>query len=231
MKMENQLIPLPPSGNGPLSPSRALVQDELRPFAPAREYRGTPVNPNEGAGLGEYWRIFKRYKGTVIVIAFSGAALGVLLASVQTPIFQARTSVEIQDLNQNVFNIKEMTGEPQAYSALTDIQTQIKILQSDSLAERTISKLKLSSSNGLKLPESRLTVWRRALNLPEPSAADARESDLRDISRSLKVRAAGQTRIIEILVDSTDPKVASNYANTLTNEFIDQALEARSEEQ
>jgi capsular exopolysaccharide synthesis family protein len=43
----------------------------------------------------------------------------------------------------------------------------------------------------------------------------------------MKVRAAGQTRIIEILVDSTDPKLAAAFANTLGSEFIVQNMEAR----
>src|SRR5208283_1645201 len=43
----------------------------------------------------------------------------------------------------------------------------------------------------------------------------------------LKVRVAGQTRIIELTVDSPDPRTAAAFANTLTSEFIDQNLETR----
>ena len=53
------------------------------------------------------------------------------------------------------------------------------------------------------------------------------ETQLKQAAKSMKVRAAGQTRIIELLVDSTDPRLAAAFANTITNEFIEQNMEAR----
>ncbi len=43
----------------------------------------------------------------------------------------------------------------------------------------------------------------------------------------MSVRAAQDTRIIEITVDSPNPRTAAAFANTLTSEFIDQSIEAR----
>ena len=43
----------------------------------------------------------------------------------------------------------------------------------------------------------------------------------------VRVRASGTNRIVEITCDSTQPEVASAFANTLTKEFIEQNLEAR----
>jgi polysaccharide biosynthesis transport protein len=56
---------------------------------------------------------------------------------------------------------------------------------------------------------------------------DAQEAMLKAMAKNMKVRASGQTRIIEVTVDSTDRELAANFANTLTNEFIDQNMEAR----
>ena len=178
-------------------------------------------------GLLEYWRILRRRKGTVILVAFIGVVLGVLVTLPQTPVFQARTSLEVQDINQDFMNMKQVSQEAQTYTALTDIQTQIKILQSETITARTIEKLKLTTPADLKPPQSRIDAWRRALNLPEPAPVDPHEQMLKTAARSLKVRAAGQTRIIEVLVDSTDRALAANFANTLANEFIDQNMEAR----
>ncbi len=178
-------------------------------------------------GLIEYWRILRRRKGTVILIGFIGLALGFLISLPQTPVYQARASLEVQDMNQDFLNMRQVTPESQSYTALTDIQTQIKILQSETLRARTMAKLKITDARDLKPQASRLAVWRRAFNLPEPEGLDARESLRNSADRSLKVRAAGQTRIIELLVDSTDPALAASFANTLANEYIDQNMEAR----
>src|SRR5204863_8622972 len=61
----------------------------------------------------------------------------------------------------------------------------------------------------------------------EPPAASAREKALRLASGSLKVRNPMGTRIVEILADSTDPKVAAAFVNTLSTEYIEQSLETR----
>jgi capsular exopolysaccharide synthesis family protein len=45
----------------------------------------------------------------------------------------------------------------------------------------------------------------------------------------VKVRIAENTRIVEILTDSTDPRTAADYANALANEYIESNLQGRSE--
>lgn len=221
----------------PLTPSLQLPAARRDSTVPAvyseqpAGYSGAfPVDVDsspDSAGLIEYWRILRRRKGTVILIAFIGAAIGFLVTLPQTPVYQARASLEIQDVNQDFMNMKQVSPESQTYNALTDIQTQIKILQSDTLRERTISKLKITKPGDLKLQESRPTLWRRALNLPEPELVDGREAALKAMAKSMKARASGQTRIIEVLADSTDSKLAADFVNTITSEFIDQNMEAR----
>ncbi|MCX6619755.1 MAG: Wzz/FepE/Etk N-terminal domain-containing protein, partial [Acidobacteria bacterium] len=181
-------------------------------------------------GLIEYWQILRRRKGTVLLVAFLGILAGVLVTLPQTPVYQARTSLEIQDLNQDFLNMRQVnpvTEGGSSYTALTDIQTQIKIIQSETLAERTTAKLNLTTPRDLKLQTTRIAAWRQALNLPDPKPVDAREAILKAMAKNMKVRAAGQTRIIEVLIDSTDPTLAANFANTLANEFIDQNMQAR----
>ena len=118
-----------------------------------------------------------------------------LLTLPQTPVYQARTSLEIQDLNENFLNIKQVTpvSEGNSYTALTDIQTQIKLLQSESLVKRVLAKLKSPHSRHLHEARaaatpapagpqgwaSRVAAWRRALNLPEPNPADEFRSTFR----------------------------------------------------
>ena len=221
----------------------STVGSELEPRKPLIGLAGPvrsrsyPVDPPVGDGMNEasqgglfdYWRILQRRKGTVILIAFLGLLAGVLVTLPQTPVYQARTSLEIQDINQNFLNVKETSpvNDTGAYSALTDIQTQIKILQSETLIERTAQKLRAVKPAELKTETGRIPAWRKALNLPVPGVIDERGSSLHAAADNLKVRAAGQTRIIELLFDSTNPKLAADFLNTLTNDYIDQNIEVR----
>ena len=197
---------------------------------PAETYGRDYQDETPQAGLMEYWRILRRHKGTVILIAFLGLLFGVLFTLPQTPVYQARTSLEIQDMNQNFLDIKEVlpvVADGGSYAALTDIQTQIKILQSDTLIARTAQKLRSGKVEDLTAETGRIPAWRKALNLPMSSSTDQRESSLRAAAGNLKVRSAGQTRIIELLFDSTSPRLAAEFLNTLTNEYIEQNMEAR----
>src|SRR5208337_64352 len=69
--------------------------------------------------------------------------------------------------------------------------------------------------------------WRRILNLPEPTQREGRDEALKMAAKTLKVRASGPTRIIELLVDSTDGRVAAEFANRLAQNYVEQNMEAR----
>jgi len=138
---------LPPAGQ----PAAALAPRSHQHYAaPSGPYVDVPnYGPDlsgdaEIGGLYEYWRIIRRRKGTLILISFLGALIGFLVTLPQTPIYQARTSVEIVGLNDNFLNIKQVNPVTQtgATSETSDIQTQIKILQSESLLDRVTAKLK-----------------------------------------------------------------------------------------
>jgi len=187
-----------------------------------------PNDEPESGGLIEYWRILRRHKGTWIVFAFAGALAGFLITLPQTPIYQARTSVEIVDLNQNFLNLRQASpvSDTQTTPEVSDIQTQIKIVESESLIDRVLAKL--SNNESLNQPDTgRLSAWRRVLNLPDPEPVSERTRQLKKAAKTVKVHAAGQTRILEITVDSPNPQLAATFANTLTSEFIEQNLEAR----
>lgn len=218
------------TGNG-FVPSPISAQEKRIVPAAYTEvpYNGAPdagAEPESG-GLFEYWRILRRRKGTLIVLASVGAIIGFLVTLPQTPIYQVHTSLEIVSLNQNFLKMNESNPLADSGSGAdsTDIQTQIKLLQSGSLQERVINKLHVPALSAAE--PTRIDSWHKLLNLPDSHPVDSREANLLYAARTLKVRAAGQTRIVEITVESPNPQTAAAFANTLTSEFIDQNLETR----
>jgi capsular exopolysaccharide synthesis family protein len=180
--------------------------------------------------LLEYWDILRRRRGTLLLIAFVGFLCSLLLTLPQTPIYQARASLEIQNLNENFLNMRDVSptaNEGGSSPPESGLQTQVKILQSESVLERVIAKLGLEKKLPLEKDRGRLSAWRNALGLPESRPDSAREEVLRLVTRNLRVRTEPNTRLVEILYDSTDPQLAADFANALTAEFIQQNLEAR----
>src|SRR5580700_7038612 len=132
----------PPKNPGEFLPSPAARGERGAYPASYTDYGySNAPEPNvepESRSLLEYWRILRRRKGTLILLASVGAVIGFLVTLPQTPIYQVRTSLEIVSLNQNFLKMNESDPLSQSGSSAdtTDIQTQIKILQSDSLMER-----------------------------------------------------------------------------------------------
>ena len=69
--------------------------------APAAGGYGPDMDDSPRGGLLDYWRMIQRRKGTVLLAAFLGALAAVLYTLPQTPIYQARTTLEVQDINSS----------------------------------------------------------------------------------------------------------------------------------
>lgn len=180
--------------------------------------------------LLEYWDILRRRKRTLAIIAFLGALAALLLTLPQTPVYQARASLEIQNLNENFMNMREVSptsSDGASYTAEYDLQTQVKILQSDSVLDRVISSLQLEKQFFNQKDGGRVSNWRKALGLPQRAPVSLRHEAQARLTQNLKVRTQANTRIVEILYDSTNPKLAADIANAITAEFIEQNLEGR----
>jgi capsular exopolysaccharide synthesis family protein len=185
---------------------------------------------DQGSGLLEYWHMLRRRKGTLVLIACLGLLAGILLTLPQTPVYQARTTIEIQNLNENFLSMRDVNptaNEASADPLQTDLQTQVNILQSESVLSQVIAKLDLGTKLAAEKDKGRLAVWRLALHLPQSKPASSVADVLPLVARNLKVSMQANTRLVEILYDSTNPVLAADIANTLTAEFIRQNLDSR----
>lgn len=203
-------------------PARLVDVAFREPYEP--EYADKPAS----GGLDEYWKIIRRQKGAVLLAAFSGALVGFLSTLPTAPIYQAHATVEVRGVNENFLNMRDVNPDSGgAYMDPTfDILTQVKILESGSLRERTIRKVVAKKPSSFTYPTDRLSAWKKALKLGDDKPVTW-EDAVAAAAGSVGVRAAGATRIIDVSSDSADPAIAAEVANTLVNEFIDQNLEAR----
>ncbi len=139
-------------------------------------------------------------------------------------LYRAATSIEVLSLNQDFMNLKQITPVTSTDVSLetSELQTQTHILSSESLTGRVVEKLCPPGSKfeSVKLPPS---ILRRLLKLRAPSHLHLVE----EAAKSVKVSALGRTRLLEVTVDSIDPQLAADFANTLANEYIDQTVETR----
>jgi succinoglycan biosynthesis transport protein ExoP len=184
----------------------------------------------EYAGVLEYWQMVRRHKTAVLAVSILGAVAGFLYTLPQPRIYQAHTTIEVQGLNEDflgLHNVSPTVSPTSNYYPDFDIQTQVKIMQSESLANSVVADLEKSKPPENMRPPDRLTVWKKALKIDPPSQDELWKLAIATAAATVRVRASGTNRIVEITCDSTQPQVAASFANTLTREFIEQNLEAR----
>jgi capsular exopolysaccharide synthesis family protein len=195
---------------------------------PAPYYTADAGDGPDSAGLFEYWRMIRRHKKTLCLSAFCGLVLAGVVGIVMKPVYKVHTSIEVLNVNEDFMNMKQTSPETTSDFSYdtSEEETQAQLLQSDALLERVMRKL----DPDYALIPSRPRIhswWRPLLHLQEKVPMTDREKLLADLVESLHVRSIPRTRILEATVKSTDPKLAADFANTLTSEFIERSLEAR----
>lgn len=204
--------------------------DHLTPVASEARSVAAPVLvnvPEEPQSVSEYIRQLERHWP---LLAWSGAAgcfLGLLLALVQTPTYRAKTSIEIQNINGDFMNMKQthpVSDDAEGVDALMDLQTQIEVLQSASLSEAAKRAMKQA---GLK---EQWAAEHSAIGaLVGHGKGDLNDRVLDKVAESARVRAVGQTRMIQVQVDAPNPALAADFANTLVAEYIHENIRARAQ--
>jgi succinoglycan biosynthesis transport protein ExoP len=228
---------LPHNSEPTVVPSVISYPAPSYPPAPSRDFdfgppafAGAPPQDNSAAGgeLMEYWQILRRHKWMIALFAIVGAVLGILIGIPMTPVYQARMSFEILSLNDDFMNMKQNT--PVSSNGDTDesseLQTQSKFLESADLQERLLTKLNGGHPIERYLPGP-ASGWRGFLHLPQPAPLSPRERALLGAAKGVKVRATPRTRLIEVLVESSDRNLALTYATALSNAFVTESLESR----
>lgn len=192
-------------------------------------YRSEQVDDQAVDSLREQWLTIRRHKGTVLLIAIIGGLVGFLVTVPQTPVYRAHTSLEVQGLNSNFLNIRDVnpTANTDGADAFSDILTQIQLLQSESLRDTVVKKIVAEKAGvPLNAPAGRLAAWGKALGIASPQSTTW-ESTISAVANTVAIKDTANTRIIEVTCDSPDPQLAARYANALVGEFIDQAVESR----
>jgi len=187
------------------------------------------LEQTDSEGLLDYGRTLWRNKAKVFIGALVGALAGFLFSLPQTPIYQGRTTLEIETFNENYLNLREVspTTAPSRHATEFDIATQVKVLESESLLAKVVEKLKLDQRPEFAYSAGRLSGWRNALGVAPAEEVPPMERAIETASRNFRVEPSRNTRIIEIISDWPDPRLAADFANTLADAFIENNLEAR----
>lgn len=165
---------------------------------------------------GTFWRR-KLLLGSSVLL---GMAIAVGAAYMQPRIYRARTSLEVQMPNEDYLNRRQLNpiAEPGVILLEPFLQTQMKLIQSDTMLLRVVQKLGLREHAELNPAPGALARLKRRLT-GEKSALMSDAGRLEILRRNLTVRLLGQTQIMELLLDAENPHFAAQFLNTLCTEY------------
>ena len=217
---------------GPLVPANSQSIREIQP--PQGVDLGRPSGPRlysdlppQESAIGESLRILLKRKWVVIACLVTIFSVVAIASLKMTPIYEAGGTIEINkpDATLNFQNSATFSVD---YFDPTELETELKILQSDLLATQVIRELNLDRRPeiGGAAPAS------SAVDLsPDPLQSDpARASAMvGGFKGNLRVSLSPNTRIIEVHYRSPDPQMAATVVNTLMQTYVENNFKARFE--
>jgi polysaccharide biosynthesis transport protein len=209
-------------------PSELSTRTEQRPMVYRYVDPAETEPPAQGYNtLPDYWQILFRHRMTLLTFTAAGLIAAILISLVQTPIYRVRTSLEIQGPNFLDMKGVDANDSNGSYAASESyVETQVKLLQSESLLEHVIDKLKMHKEQPSGW-HSVASFVRRIAGRSKASPLTEKEELIQQIERNLTVQTSGTSRLLEVLYESPHPKLAADFANTLISQFIELSQEER----
>jgi len=216
--------------SGPLVQANNPSVREMQPagvdFGRSSGPRIYPELPSQESALGDHLRVLLKRKWTVLICLFTIVSVVAIASLKMSPVYEASGSIAINKPDPGL-NFNNSPTFNLDYYDPTEIETEVKILQSDLLALQIVKDLGLDRRPefGGKTPPSPAS-----LDLaPDSLQADpARTTGLLASFRgNLKVTLAPNTHIVEVHFRSPDKELAANVVNKLMEDYTENNFKSR----
>ncbi|MGH9554411.1 MAG: GumC family protein [Terriglobales bacterium] len=218
--------------SNPLTPENSLI----RSVQPAVEVvRSAPIEayvapPAQQATVMDYWRILNKHKWIVVTSVVVLVSLAALISLRATPKYEARARIAIHREASDVLGFQDMgsTGS-EDWDYTVAIDTQVRVLQSDTLAQEVIRKLQLDKNPSFAGELANPQKDPEASSEPPLSQAERDEIMIGIFRGSMSVNAIPNSRIVEIRFTNPDPDLAARVTNTLAQNYIEHNFKTKFE--
>jgi capsular exopolysaccharide synthesis family protein len=209
-----------------------------------KENNSTEINKDEVIDLGQYFRILKRRKLTVISVVVLFCAFAVYYVSKATPIYQSTAKIQADPIQPNATNQDQYIMNSMVFLFY---ETQYEIIQSRKVAETVVDKLNLVQLHRQKTDlkndeEVNNSFFEKIKNQLEEFTGTRTKSNKEDnklteaqirtmlaqgIQSGLSVEGGTQSQIINISYQDKDPILAAKVVNAISESYIEFGLESR----
>ncbi len=213
---------------GPIIQVNGRLEREVLPAFPANSRFSSFNNQHfstQDSLLRSYSHVLVKRKWVVLsclVMIFSAVLIATLRS---TPIYDAVGSIAVNRMDPITLNLKDSENSGYDYSDPTDLDTEVRILHSDSLALQVMKQLNLYKQTGAApAPSSSLE-----LTTDDQLDSDKTSQMISSFESNLSVILEPNTRIIDIHYRSPDKYLAARVVNALANAYVEQNFKTRFE--
>ena len=199
-------------------------------FAPAvlTDPIDTEAVPSDDDAIQDAWELIKVGRGKLLSSLVLGAVAGFLISLPQTPMYEARASIEIEAANDNYLNLRDVNPTSDVgRSAELEIATHAQALESRSLLTSVTQRLGLAQRPEFEAPSGGLRGWLDVLGVDWGADSTAAERALEATRENVRIVTSSKTRIVEIVSAWPDADLAAEVANALAEAYIDERLNSR----
>lgn len=185
--------------------------------------------PADGAAkLRASWRVIRKRQWSALLTLMAIFAAVTIWTVRQKPMYEAKGLLEIEQESPNIVTVQDLF---QIENITNDyVETQYKILQSDSLARKVIEQLHLDQREEFNSAHGIANLYSKFASAPEGRKAfvtDAvrEQRVLRAFENRLMVEPVQRSRLVRITFDSENPRLAASVVNTLAASYIQNDLQ------
>ena len=183
---------------------------------------------DEGLDIRAYWRVIQKRRWTILSILLITFASVLIVTIKEKPVYRANTLLEIEKENPNIPTVQELFQLEDVSDNY--LETQYKVLQSDTLARRVIDELHLDQVQEFNPPKGEW-FWKstHAAAREDGSVVDpeTEQAVLVRFNDRLSVEPVRRSRLVQVSFESQDPSVAAKALNALASNYIQENLEGR----
>ena len=182
----------------------------------------------EGRDLRAYWGIVQKRRWTILSILLVTFTTVLIVTIKQKRVYRADALLEIEKENPNIPTIRELFQLEDVSDNY--LETQYKILQSETLAGRVIDQLHLDQVREFNPPKSGWFWENTHAAAPTPGVLidpDTEQVMLGRFEDRLSVEPVRRSRLVQVSFESQDPEVAAKAVNALASNYIQENLESR----
>ncbi len=172
--------------------------------------------------LRDFLQVLAHRKLVLLLCLVLGVGGGLAVILTETPMYRAHATLEIRTIKSGTAIVSVPGTEPPEAETGPELETQIRILESDRLAERVRARLRADNPERVYRVQDVFAGWRRRLRLP-PKKLASQTTAIPEVHT--KAVVLGTSRIVEITCESWDPQLTADYTNALASEYIDYNLD------